>query len=48
MVKVVAQSTEMAAGLHDVVIGFARCAGSGQWLAVAVREGKCCNRGATQ
>jgi hypothetical protein len=29
----------MAAGLRDVIIGFARCAGSSQWLAVAVREG---------
>jgi hypothetical protein len=29
----------MAAGLRDVIIGFARCGGSSQWLAVAVREG---------
>jgi hypothetical protein len=29
----------MAASLRDVIIGFARCAGASQWLAVAVREG---------
>jgi hypothetical protein len=29
----------MAAGLRGVIIGFSRCGGSNQWLAVADREG---------
>jgi hypothetical protein len=34
------QATEMmAAGLRGVIIGFASCTSSSQWLAVAVREG---------
>jgi hypothetical protein len=36
MVKV---AEMMAAGLRGVIIGFASCASSSQWLAVAVREG---------